>query len=212
MRIEKYIFRQMDQNTYLLIDDDKSLAYIIDPGEIHHDMEESIEKQNLKIPYILLTHGHYDHIAAGDYYRKKYGAQICCGKVEQAMLGDKDLNLSVNFGTELSYQADILLSEGDKVGQSEIEIIACPGHTPGGLSYLIGKYLFTGDTLFRDSCGRWDLPGGNFRELVRSLARLFKLDDDIEFFPGHGFSGNLGYEKINNPMLPYIERIMRREG
>ncbi len=212
MRIEKYIFRQMDQNCYLLIDDDKSLAYIIDPGEKHPDMEESIEKQGLKIPYILLTHGHYDHIAAGEYYRKKYGAKICCGRADQAMLGDIDLNLSVNFGDALSYQADLLLSDGDEVGQSGIKVIACPGHTPGGMSYLIGNYLFTGDTLFRDSCGRWDLPGGNLNDLLKSLARLFKLDDDIDFFPGHGSSGDLGYEKINNPMLPYIDRILKREG
>ncbi len=212
MRIEKYVFRQMDQNCYLLIDDDKSLAYIIDPGERHPDMEESIERQGLEIPYILLTHGHYDHIACGDYYRKKYGAKICCGQADEAMLEDKDLNLSVEFGDALTYRADIILSDGDNIGQTGIKAIACPGHTPGGVSYLIGKYLFTGDTLFRDSCGRWDLPGGNFRALAKSLARLFELDDDIEFFPGHGGSGNLGYEKKNNPLLPYIEKIMKREG
>lgn len=211
MKIDKFIMPQMDQNTYLVREEDGNIGFIIDPGSKHEEMEDIIEREKLEIPYILLTHGHYDHIASATYYRDLYGAKICCGKEEGPVVEDPDFNLSREFGDNYSFKADIFFEDGDIIDFIDFKVISCPGHSPGGVSYLYKDKLFTGDTLFKGSCGRWDLPGGNLKKLLKSLARLFMLDDKIEFYPGHGPSNSLYDEKRNNPMLPYVEHVLKRK-
>lgn len=186
-------------NCYLISTD--KAALVIDPGFKSKIAADFLEENKDKDCKILLTHSHFDHIGGAEELRAIFGAKIGIGKDDACGLEDSAVNLSDRFHAKVApFTADELYNDGDiiEVGDLKIKVIFTPGHTPGGVSYLINDALFAGDTLFRGSVGRTDFPNGNFKELMDSLQKLFMLPDDIKVYSGHGEWTTIGYEKKYN--------------
>lgn len=190
-------------NCYIL--GDKGEGIIIDPGVESGIIVENVNKLGLKIKYIVLTHGHIDHICSMDQVREKTGGKVAIHELDARALTDARYNGSALFGLSSTYGcADILLKDRDilEAGGLNFEIIHTPGHTSGGISIKVMDNVFTGDTLFKDSIGRTDLGGGDMNELLNSIkTRLLTLKDDTKVYPGHGTTTTIGYERENNPFL-----------
>jgi hydroxyacylglutathione hydrolase len=185
-------------NCYILRNDRE--AVVIDPGGNPEVIIPLIEKRELL--YIINTHGHYDHIAANNDLMSRFNTKLACCKHDAAMLLNPALNLSsMVWGPYISMAPDILLEDGDKlqIGNQQLEVIYTPGHTKGSVSIIMGKVLFSGDTLFYHSIGRTDLPTGSFEELEKSIrTRLYTLPDDTKVYTGHGEATIIGEEKRYN--------------
>lgn len=197
------------ENTYIVYDENCLEGVVIDPGYKAEDIKKRAELNNIKIKYIILTHCHYDHIQYLEELRRITGAPLACGEKAGINIGDPDINVSYGgLGYEISakYPEKILAdNEVLTVGNMDIKCIYTPGHTNCGVCYLVEDSLFSGDTLFLRNCGRWDLPTGNQTTLENSIRNtLYKLDDNISVYPGHGEKTSIGYEKKFNFFVPEI--------
>ena len=193
-------------NTYLVIDEKNKEGFIVDPGGYDTGLIEEIRKLETDIKYIILTHGHGDHIGGVKGYRKDMpAAKIVASAAEKDLLADASMNMSMMTQNEvIEIHADILVDEGDElyVGDMKLRFIMTPGHSPGGMCILTGNVLFSGDTLFHSSVGRTDLPGGSFEELSKAIhEKLLILPEDTMVYPGHMGPTSIGFEKQNNPFL-----------
>ncbi|MFO7152772.1 MAG: MBL fold metallo-hydrolase [Bacillota bacterium] len=191
-------------NCYILADDQKN-AVVIDPGAGSSSILKEIEDQNLKVEWIILTHGHADHIGAVEEVKNFTGAKVAIHEKDSKMLGSAKENLSFFLGHSITQPpADVELKDGDviDVGELTLEILWTPGHTPGSICIKSGKLLFTGDTLFAGSIGRTDFPGSSYEQIIDSInTKLLVLDDDVRILPGHGGESTIGAEKATNPFL-----------
>ena len=206
IKLQSYIlFPEYQINTYLLWDSQSKEAILIDPGAPSHALVKYIKEQQLLVKMIVNTHGHGDHIGGNAFFAQELGCPIAIHPLDAPMLMDNRKNMSEYMGTPLPLKAaELLLNEGDEVllGNTPVRIIHTPGHTPGGICLLAGKYLISGDTLFEQSIGRTDFPGGNHASLIKCIKeKLFVLPDDVLVYPGHGPSTSIGLEKANNPFV-----------
>lgn len=198
-------------NTYILTDEGGHCA-VIDAGDCNEQLLSLLRDENIKsVDYILLTHGHFDHIDGVAELKKQYpDAKIAIHSEDAPMLGDDLLSLAAGFGLHLKSKitADILLSDGDSLpfGTGEIKVIHTPGHTKGSVTYMIDGCLFTGDTLFYLSVGRTDFPGGSYETINSSCCRLFDLTGDFTVYPGHDIKTNLNFERQNNRFVNWSKR------
>lgn len=197
-------FGQM--NSYILWDQETKEGAIIDPGYDFYLIEKALEEDGIEPKFILLTHSHGDHIGAIKELKDKYAdLKVYIHKDEEQMLMDPVLNLSKLTQMEpVSVQADETFEDGKVfiLGDTEIKAIHTPGHSPGGTCYLVGKTLFSGDTLFKLSVGRSDFYLGDQDQLINSIrTKLLSLPDDIEVYPGHGPATSIGQERQRNPFL-----------
>ena len=184
-------------NCYLISENDHVI--VIDPGSRASKILAEIE--NLSVDAILLTHGHLDHIGAVDEIVKAKQCPVYCHTDEVAMLTDPILNCSKNNKITANSKV-ITINEGRIfVGYFIIDVLHTPGHTSGSVIYQIKDYLFTGDTLFKNSVGRTDLPTGSANQLKHSLQLFKSLDDGLKIYPGHEECTDLKTELINNPFL-----------
>ncbi len=170
---------------HILWDDARTDCLVIDPGAEAERIRKACEGR--KIAAILLTHGHFDHIGAVAELALE-GAEIVIHREDAPMLADPQTNVSWMIGRNITApQATQLVKEGDAVEFAGISltVLHTPGHTPGGVCYQTGEWLFTGDTLFQYGYGRTDLPGGSVSQLGASLRRLQPLAQQYEIFPGH---------------------------
>lgn len=187
-----------EENCYLVMNEDTKELGIIDPGGQPNLIIKEIEKLKGKVKFILLTHGHMDHVDGVVELVNKLNIPFYINETEEDFMANDDYV----FGT--LPKSSGYLKEGDTLtlGEDVIKVIETPGHTPGGVCFLIGDKLFTGDTLFQGSVGRSDFPGGNGRKLIQSIKdKLLPLGDDIEVYAGHGDASTIGYEKRMNPFL-----------
>ncbi|OFO59235.1 MBL fold hydrolase [Peptoniphilus sp. HMSC075B08] len=202
-KIIKLVVGQLQENCFILFDEDKN-AFVVDPGGSSENIIEAIEKNSLSIKYILLTHGHFDHVGAVAALVKKYKAPVYLSKEDRAFLeSPKEVRASA-FGMQIeAAEVDVFVKEGDEISFSEgnIKVIETPGHTLGSVCYLFENYLFAGDTLFNGSIGRTDFPESDHSLMVESLKKLKKLDDEIYVLSGHGPESQISYEKMTNPYL-----------
>ena len=202
MEIKVLRLGDIQVNCYLV--KTEKVALVIDAGYYSKEAEDFLNENYDKERVILLTHAHFDHIGGALDLRENCGVKIAIGEKENAFLSDSKVNLSHLFGANLKpFTADVLLADGEilKIGDLEIKVIHTPGHTLGGVCYLIDNVLFSGDTLFNQSVGRTDFPTGDFNTLSASIRRLYELDDDISVLSGHGDATKIGIEKIYNPFV-----------
>lgn len=212
IKVKTLVFNYFEENTYLLIDEATKEAAVVDPGMMNEreqkSFDETVSSLGVKITQIINTHLHLDHCFGLNFVKGRYGVpakahvdDVVLGKIvpqQFAMFGLKPISGAV--------EVDVELKDGDEIaiGESRLKVIHVPGHTEGGI-VLYDKadgLLFSGDTLFRNSIGRTDLPGGNQAAIVRSIReRLYRLPDDVKVFPGHGEPTTIGYEKRHNMMV-----------
>lgn len=188
-------------NSYIVWDEDTKDGFIVDPGSFDKRLVEAIDDNGIKLHYVILTHGHGDHICGVEQIAKMYSAKIVACEDELEMLKHSSLNLSGDFGQNVELTPDVLVKDDEhlQVGNMDLKFISTPGHTKGGMCILTDNYLFSGDTLFRASVGRTDFWGGSFEELVDSIkTKLFVLPEETIVLPGHMDSSNIGYEKKYN--------------
>lgn len=202
-KIIKLVVGELQENCFVLFDENKD-AFVVDPGASSDIIIEAIEKNTLNIKYILLTHGHFDHVGAVAGLKKKFNAPVYLHKNDKNFLENPKEVRESAFGLQIeSANVDIFVKEGDEIPFSDdyIKVIETPGHTLGSVCYLFKNYLFAGDTLFNGSIGRTDFPESDHSLMIESLKVLKELDDEIYVLSGHGPESQMNYEKMSNPYL-----------
>lgn len=196
-------------NCYIVGCSETKEALIIDPGfdreaEAHRVLRE-VGQRVLRVRYIVNTHGHPDHTSGNGVIKKATGAPILIHEYDAPMLTEAGRSLARLFGLRTgSSPADKMLHDGDviQIGWVTFKVLHTPGHSKGSISLLGDDVVFTGDTLFAGSIGRYDLPGGSFQEIMLSIKkRLATMPDHVRVYPGHGPISTIGEEKRNNPFL-----------
>ena len=211
MNVVKFVFNPIQENTYIVWDDTKE-CIVVDAGNLsaREDkvLAEFIAEQGLKPVLAVNTHCHFDHILGVEFVRSTYGVKFAASSADNAiMLGAKEH--CAMFGIEVGDMpttVDIDLATTNEIhfGNTTLRVIPTPGHTPGCVSlyHEESKSLFTGDTLFRESIGRTDLPGGDYPTIMRSiLNNILPLGDEVTIYPGHSDKSTIGHESLYNPFV-----------
>lgn len=189
-------------NSYILTEDNKT-AVVVDPYE--RRVLKILEQNDLECKYVLLTHGHFDHVGlCGKLF--KLGAHICCNEREKDYIFSS-ANRQLLGGVHIpEFETSRTFTDGEKFNLCGIDFTAIhtPGHTAGSACYLAEDCLFSGDTLFKGGVGRTDLPTGNFPELISSLKKLFMLPDNLKVYTGHGEDTTISFERQFNPYVSVL--------
>lgn len=185
---------QLETNCYVVTDEATLDCAVIDPGDESNTILDYLEENHLRCRAILLTHGHFDHVGAADTLAEETGATVYMNREDDAEVR-RNLHFPFHLPANGEYYAD---GDSVEIASLRFEVIGTPGHTPGGVTLRCQDALFTGDTLFRGSCGRTDLPGGDMDQQLRSLRRLCSLEGDYEVYPGHMDSSTLARERLFN--------------
>ena len=206
MKITRYLTGAIQANTYLAYDEETQKGFVVDPGGTCPELIEQAKNDCVDITYIILTHGHGDHIGGVEDVLNAFpAAKIVAHKDEEEMLLDPSLNLSRDVCyKKVSLTADILVEDKDtlNVGNLELTFIHTPGHSLGGMCIYTDGNLFCGDTIFHNSIGRSDFYGGDYRTLINSIKdKIYVFPDDTVLFPGHMGTSTVGDEKRGNPFV-----------
>lgn len=209
MLINTYVAGPVQANNYLVVDEVSKEAILIDCSDYVPQIIDYVKENGLNVKYILLTHGHFDHVLGINKMNEVLGAKVYVheGDKEQ-VVNTRSVMMMFGLPTEGVENPKITATLSDAgeltLGNQVIKVIETPGHTPGGVCYLIGDCLFSGDTLFHGTIGRIDLPGGSFQQIKHSVKDvLFALDENIKVYPGHGEPTSIGYEKKFNDIVNY---------
>lgn len=198
MKVKLLRVGPIETNCYILEDEQTRLAAVIDPGDEPELIQEALEQEGVQVQYILLTHGHYDHTTAVPALKR------AMPEVE-VYIHQSDANGAGSTLFPLAGELEDLklYDEGDvlRLGEHEIHVMHTPGHSPGSVTLRVEDVLFTGDTLFAGSCGRTDLRGGSYPQILQSLKRLGELEGNFHVCPGHEATSNLERERKSNPYL-----------
>lgn len=207
MTLRTLCLGELDTNCHIVWDESRA-AMIVDPADEADKILSVIDAEGLNVVAVVLTHAHFDHMLAAEAVCAATGAPLYVGSGDEAALSDPIRNLSGVFEMcpPISMKADKILHEGDTiaVGEMSFTVMETPGHTPGCICLLCDDVLFSGDTLFCDSIGRVDFPGGDIPAMVTSLRRLASLPQDTQVYSGHGPMTTIGREIARNP---YLQRI-----
>lgn len=192
-------------NCYIIYSREELKGIILDPGGDVDIILEQIHEKNIDIEYIVLTHGHGDHIGGVKGLKDKLQVPLLIHQGDVDLLKDARMNLSnIMPSGAVELVADRLIEDGEilSFGDLEAEIIHTPGHTRGCICVKVGDHLFTGDTLFEASIGRTDLDGGDYNTIIDSIkTKLLPLPDNTVVLPGHGGASSIGREKKINPYI-----------
>lgn len=202
MKVCYKVFGDLDNNCYLILDETTNKSALIDCTVADDRMRELIGDTDLQ--YILLTHGHFDHIGGVRDIKKEYGCKVVISSVDAPMLSSGKASLAAFCGAEQNdTEPDITVQDGDEieVGTLKIKVLSTPGHTSGSVCYVVGDALFSGDTLFYCSCGRTDFPTGSSDDMIKSLKKLASLDGNYKVYTGHNQLSDLDFERKNNPYM-----------
>jgi len=204
MIIDKIVEPYFGENMYILIDDKTKKCAVVDPGGVESKILNYIKTNDLQLEYILLTHGHGDHIGCANNIRTKTNAKIVAHSEEKEILLDKKKNLSymMHCGAQ-ELDADIYVNDKGKLdlGELKLTFLHTPGHTKGSMCIRVNDDMFTGDTIFAGSIGRTDFYSGDYKQIQKSLNKLSRYENNVKIHPGHGPSSTLGIEKSTNPYM-----------
>ncbi len=218
MDIARLVFNAVQENTYVVWDESKE-CIIIDAGMSNkmerEVMDKFISDRALKPVMALNTHGHFDHLMGVEHLRKEYNIPFALSSKDQYLL-DGTPSGSVIYGMTLEQMPsvidiDLATTKEIKFGNTTLQVIPTPGHTPGHVSLLERdqNILFTGDTLFKESIGRTDLPGGDYPTLMDSIVRsIIPLGDQVTIYAGHAEESSIGHESLYNP---FVVEVLRGE-
>ncbi len=203
--IQKITCSALGTNLYVLTDVASGKQAIVDcPPVRNKQLQFLTEKLTGKLEYIFLTHGHFDHILGLGDVQERFGGKIVIHKNDEECLSDHEKALCRWMPVNPPhYKADVVLQGGEvlELGESRFEVLHTPGHTKGSVCYKCEDVLFSGDTLFRETCGRVDFPGGDANEMQNSLNRLVALQGDLRVLPGHNEETTLSHERQYNPYI-----------
>lgn len=204
MKIQHSVLGMCATNTYYVYDDETKRGLIVDPADSPDTIIAKADSLSMIPEAILITHGHFDHVLAMNKVREHYGIKVYAGLTEKQVLHDMAMNLTSSFGMGQIFDADIYLKDGEEFETAgyHIKAIEVPGHTIGGMCYYFDKQgvLFSGDTLFCESVGRSDFPGGSASALCRGIKdKLFILPERTKVYPGHMDETTIGNEIKYNP-------------
>jgi len=191
----------LENNCFIIVNEDTKEALLIDPGDEPDRIIDVINENSFKVKYIVCTHAHFDHVGAVPEIKKETDAKIVIHRDEVSIYERAtDLSALWEFEIDPLPEPDILVLEGDRlvVGGLKFQILHTPGHSPGGICLYGEGIIITGDTLFAGSVGRTDFYGGDVEKLKKSIKRLMALPDEVKIFPGHGPQSTIGYERDNN--------------
>lgn len=201
MKIKRIPAGMYAANCYILIDEESQLGCIVDPGGDEDFIIKHVENSNINVKFILLTHGHLDHVGAVNSLKEKYNIPVYINVKDKVLMEDRE-NVFGPMWNETSEDSE--LADGDiiELGDLKIKCIETPGHTPGGMCFAVENVVFTGDTLFHGSIGRTDFPGGDYKQLINSIkTKLMILPDDTVVLPGHESESSIKFEREHNPFL-----------
>ena len=212
MKIENFVLGPVGTNCYIVINEGTKECFLVDmaacpPELVSHIKKSHIKNSGLTVKAVLLTHGHFDHIMGLDRFLEEFPAPVYACAAEKELLESPQLNSSSGMlGQPYTFHGAQYVKDGDllDIAGMKIQVIQTPGHTIGGCCYYIAdeQTLFSGDTLFRASIGRTDLPTGSMGALVRSVKeKILVLPDETRVYPGHMEETTVGYEKKYNPFL-----------
>lgn len=194
LKVEKVLLSSYDTNCYIICDDESKTGAVIDPGDFNKILTDKIQEMGIKkLEYIILTHGHFDHVTGVSNLKKLFPeAAVCINKNDEQFLIE-----------ESGVKADKYLEENDilKIGTAKLRVMETPGHTRGSVILFNEDYMFTGDTLFCKEIGRCDLPTGDYNMMLDSLRKIKNLKNNYIVYPGHGISSSLDSEKQTNKYL-----------
>lgn len=194
MNIKTIPVGQLETNCHVVVNEETLACVVIDPGDESNAIMDYIESNHLRCEAIMLTHGHFDHVGAVNEILEQTGCALYINPRDEGYeVGKSGMKFKMPEGGKYYDDGDIIVEAG-----LEFKVLATPGHTPGSVCLICGDALFTGDTLFRGSCGRTDLPGGSMREEMRSLKKICELEGDYEVYPGHMDSSSLERERRFN--------------
>lgn len=201
IKIRSVLVSECYTNCYLCMNTDTKEGFIVDPGGDALKISTNVSDMEMTAKAILLTHGHYDHIAAVDALKKRYNIPVIASEAEDMLLVNQRANLSVMFGEPVTVCADRFLRDGEALTVADISMkfILTPGHTKGSGCYYLAEneVLFSGDTLFHASRGRTDFPGGSEAAIIRSIKeKLLTLPGETEVYPGHMDMTTIDSEKV----------------
>ena len=202
MILKKLVVGSFASNCYIVGSGSTKEGMIIDPGADAGEILKAVKDLGLDIKFIVLTHGHMDHIGAVKEVKEATEAEVAIHADDAQSLGGRRPSL---FGASSSAPsaAGRLLEDGDSIdiGELHFQVIHTPGHSPGGICLMGHSVVFSGDTLFNYGIGRYDLPGSSGQDLGNSLRKLLVLPDDTKVYPGHGPDTTIGAERQGNPFL-----------
>jgi glyoxylase-like metal-dependent hydrolase (beta-lactamase superfamily II) len=207
MIIKTLIVGALENNCFIIADDNTKEALVVDPGDEPDRILELITTNNFDVRYIVCTHAHFDHVGAISEIKEKTGAKIAIHRDElEIYKAARDQAAFWGYELDPLPEPDVFVSEGDKleIGNLRFDILHTPGHSPGGICLYGEGILITGDTLFAGSVGRTDFYGGDMERLKESFKRLISLADEVRVFSGHGPESTIGKEKAGNLFLDEI--------
>ncbi len=205
LEVRSFTVGPLENNTYLVWDRSSLEAVLVDPGMGSEAVEATLKELGLTLAAILNTHGHFDHIYRNVHFSRAYGCPVLIHEADLPLLRTMPEHAALfGFPAEPCPDPSGLLADGQevRVGTGSLKVLHTPGHSPGGVCLAGEGFVLTGDTLFAQSIGRTDLPGGSYDALVTSIReKLFTLPDGTQALPGHGPATSIGYEKRNNPFV-----------
>ena len=205
LKLYNLVLGALDTNCYIWADEATKNAIVIDAPDSEDEIIAEADKRGLKITDVILTHGHFDHILALPKLLEKTKARLMIFEKTERFLSDSVLNLCHYIGKEMPpVKPDKILFDKNIIDfcGNQIAVIHTPGHTEDSICLLCGDTLIAGDTLFKQSVGRWDHPTGDMKTEINSIvSRLMCLDDNTNVYPGHGAATTIGEERRGNPYI-----------